>query len=106
LDEDSGVTEVIMDLNKDKRKDERFPYSAKLQFTLLPAEEPLFQRINAEGEIIDASKSGIGIITSVPLEPGHVLTWDDTHQKGKLHIALVRWARQLDSTYRAGLMFI
>ena len=58
------------------------------------------------GEIIDASASGVGIITGFPLEPGHVVEWNDKHQKGKLHIALVKWSCEQGDQYRAGLVFI
>ncbi|TAN39464.1 MAG: hypothetical protein EPN25_11375 [Nitrospirae bacterium] len=91
---------------KEKRKDERLPYSAPLQFTVLPVDESRNPRIEAQGRIIDTSKSGIGIMTTISLEPGHVLTWDDKHEQGKLHIALVKWARELGGGFRAGLMFI
>jgi len=95
-----------MDISEEKRKDERVPYNSPLHFIVLSDEAPEFRRIRSTGEIIDASKSGIGIITGFPLQPGHVLEWDDKHQKGKLHIALVKWSREQDNQYRAGLMFI
>ena len=95
-----------MDIAEEKRRDERTPYNSHLRFIVLSAETPEFQRIQASGEIIDASKSGIGIITGFPLQPGHVVEWDDKHQKGKLHIALVKWSLEQDNHYRAGLMFI
>ncbi len=88
------------------RKEERIPYRSFLQFTVLSSEASEFQRIQSSGEIIDASASGVGIITGFPLKPGHVLEWDDSHQKGKLHIALVKWSREQGDHFRAGLMFI
>jgi len=91
-----------MDTYNIKRKDERLPYSASLQFTVLCLQESNHQRIKTQGEIIDASKSGLGIMTGFPVEPGHVLMWNDKHQKVKLHIALVKWAKEQDSSYRAG----
>lgn len=65
-----------------------------------------FMRTHTEGEGLNASKAGMGLVTTFPLEPGHVLEWDDKHQDGKLHIAMVRWAEKLNDHYRAGVMFI
>lgn len=98
----------MMDTVKERRKDERVPYSAPIKFTVLSMslQDLQHQRIQAEGEIINVSRSGIGIMTAIPLEPGHVLMWDDAHRKGKLQIALVKWAQEQKSSYRAGLMFI
>jgi hypothetical protein len=89
-----------------KRKEERVPYRSSLHFTVLSMERSEFQRVKSSGEIIDASRAGIGITTVFPLKPGHVLEWDDQHQKGKLHIALVKWSMVQGDRYRAGLMFI
>jgi hypothetical protein len=95
-----------MDTFEHKRKDERVPFHTLLHFTVLSAETSEFQRVKSSGEIIDASESGVGIVTGFPLQPGHVLEWDDKHQKGRLHIALVKWSREQGDRYRAGLMFI
>ena len=95
-----------MDTIENKRSEERFPYHSSLQFTVLSMESAEFQRVASSGEIIDASASGVGIITGFPLEPGHVVEWNDKHQKGKLHIALVKWSREQGEHYRAGLVFI
>jgi len=91
---------------EEKRKEERVPYHSSLQFTVLSMERSEFQRVKSSGEIVDACRAGIGIITGFPLKPGHVLEWDDQHQKGKLHIALVKWSREQGDRFRAGLMFI
>ena len=98
----------MMNTEKDRRKEKRFSYSANIEFTVLSTsmQDLRHQKIQTEGEIINASKSGIGIMTSLPLEPGHVLMWDDQHLKGKLHIALVKWVREENSSCRAGLTFI
>jgi hypothetical protein len=95
-----------MDMFEQKRSEERVTYRSFLRFTVLSSETPEFQRVHSEGEIINASNSGVGIVTGFPLKPGHVLEWDDKHQKGKLHIALVKWSREQGDRYRAGLVFI
>lgn len=95
-----------MNTFEEKRSDARAPFNLPLQFTVLSVETSEFQRIKSSGEIIDYSKSGVGIITSFPLQPGQVLEWDDIHQKGKLHIAMVKWSTVQGTHYRAGLIFI
>ena len=89
-----------------KRSFARDPYEAPLNFTVLLTQGADLQKIEATGRIIDTSEAGIGIMTEFPLEPGYVLEWDDKHQKGKLHIALVKWSKQQDNLCRAGLLFI
>ncbi len=95
-----------METYKRKRTEERLPHSSSLHFTILSAQASGYRRVQSEGQIVDVSKSGVGLVTKEPLEPGHVLMWKDKHQKGKLHIAMVKWAKEQDSRYRAGLMFI
>jgi hypothetical protein len=85
-----------MDSFKEKRRHKRVPYHDTHEF----------QRIRCGGETVDASSSGIGVLIGFPLMPGHVVEWDDEHQKGKLHIAIVKWSVQQEDRCRAGLMFI
>jgi hypothetical protein len=77
-----------------------------LEFTVLLTHSTELKRIAARGKTVDVSPSGIGIITDFPLEAGHVLEWDDKHNKGNLHIALVKWAQEDEGSCRAGLIFI
>ena len=77
-----------------------------MEFTVLLTQSSELQRLAGTGKTIDKSPAGIGLVTDFPLEPGHVLEWDDQHHKGNLHIALVKWAQQVDNSYRAGLVFI
>ena len=93
-------------INKIERKHVREACSISLEFTILFTHFSEFKRVSAKGKTIDKSPAGIGLITDFPLEPGHVLEWDDKHNKGNLHIAMVKWARQSDNYYRAGLIFI
>lgn len=85
---------------------ERESYNDAITFTGLFMRASDFIREDTSGEILDASKSGLGLVTTFPLEAGHVLEWDDRHQEGNLHIAMVRWAERLNDHYRAGVMFI
>ena len=95
-----------METYEEKRAHKREAYEGPIHFTVLLTQTSEFRRVQTNGKIIDSSRSGLGIVTDFPLEAGHVLEWDDSHQKGRLHIAMVRWSQQLDSSCRAGLMFI
>jgi hypothetical protein len=95
-----------MDNNQTKRRHTREPYTIALEFTVLLTQSTELKRIVARGETVDKSPAGIGLITDFPLEAGHVLEWDDQHNRGNLHIALVKWARHIEGSYRAGLIFI
>lgn len=94
------------EINKTERKHAREACSISLEFTILFTQSSEFKRVSAKGKTIDKSPAGIGLITDFPLEPGYVLEWDDQHNKGNLHIAMVKWASKFDSYYRAGLIFI
>lgn len=89
-----------------KRKYVREPYDSRLEFIVLLTQSSEFMRISAKGNIIDKSPAGIGLITDFPLEAGHVLEWEDLHSDGKLHIAIVKWAKPVENHYRAGVVFI
>ena len=88
------------------RSHERVPDNTDIDFLVLSTQTDTFQRIKSSGTIIDTSRVGVGILTPFPLEPGHVLEWDDRHEKGKLHLAMVKWCRRQNNSYRAGLLLI
>jgi hypothetical protein len=95
-----------MEHDKDKRTEERVPYKCPVCFTVLSMRGSEFQRIRSMGTIVDASKTGVELMTPFPLQPGQVLHWDDRHRESRLHIALVKWSRKRGDHYNAGLMFI
>ena len=96
----------VNNINQEVRKHAREACDISFEFTILFTQSSEFKRVTATGKTIDKSPAGIGLITDFPLEPGHVLEWDDQHNKGNLHIAMVKWSRQSDNYYRAGLIFI
>jgi len=95
-----------MENNKDKHTEEKVHYPCPFCFTVLSMQGSEFRRIHSAGTIIDASKTGVEVMTEFPLQPGQVLQWDDRHKQNRLHIALVKWSREQDDHYRAGLLFI
>lgn len=89
-----------------KRVFERKTCDTPLDFTVLPLHEEQRQNVRSTGRIVDCSQAGIGLVTGFPLEPGHVLQWEDRRRKGGLHLALVKWSLQREGHTRAGLQFI
>lgn len=93
-------------METDRRRHTRVSENRAVDFTVLYVESSDLKRISSAGQIVDSSPAGIGMVTAFPLEPGHVLEWDDDHRKGSLHIAIVRWSLKQDRDFRAGLMLI
>lgn len=96
---------VQMDITE-RRKHKRSPCNSFIEFIVLSMQVNKLQRIRSSGTSVDASMSGVGIITRFPLVPGQVLEWDDKHQQGELHLAMVKWCHRNEDGYRAGLMLI
>jgi len=96
-------------MSKDKNKKHRLeeiPYHVPLYFTVLSMEGRSFRRVKSVGRIIDACKDGIELVIEFPVQPGHVLQWDDIHMLGTLHTAMVKWSMKEDDLYRCGLKFL
>jgi hypothetical protein len=77
-----------------------------ITFTVLYREEAVFKRDMAHGKVLRMDKSEIEISTSFPLKANHVLYWADRHKKDNFHLAMVKWAKQLEDTYRVGLSML
>ncbi len=62
------------------------------------------RRVDLRGDVVDISDVGVGIETDYPLEPGHVLTFNDNigHPMG-----IVQWSSQIQNNgYRVGVKFL
>lgn len=55
---------------------------------------------------VDISKKGLGIITSYPVMPDHILKLRSLDGKSLPKTAVVRWRAKKGIWYRVGLMFI
>ena len=91
---------------EEKRQSERKSHDEEIGFRVVFTESDELKKMHTEGRIVNISNSGLGLITEYPLEPGHVLEWDDKHKKGKLHLASVRWAREHGAGFVAGVLLI
>ncbi len=89
-----------------QRRFERKPCDDSLEFTVLHMDISDLKRVRSNGKMIDSSEGGICLVTEFPLQSGHVLEWHDKHDKGHLHIGLVKWSLKQNSNYRAGLALI
>jgi hypothetical protein len=90
----------------EKRKHIRKSLNSRIDFIILSYNSSELNRIKSFGTIVDISEGGIGLFTRYPLEPGHVIEWDDETEKGNLHIALVKWSQNTEGDIRVGLAFI
>ncbi len=62
-------------------------------------------RVEAEGKIIDISEKGFGMITTYPLQKGHVITIKHDGSQNIPQYGLVKWIKKLDDHYKVGLGF-
>lgn len=82
------------------RQFERRPYFQSVDFSMSSRESREKKWLNGKAQAIDISDGGIGIQTDIPLEPGHMLWFNDgTEDKA----GLVQWCIKHDEDYRAGV---
>jgi hypothetical protein len=77
-----------------------------IAFTVLYREDSLFKRDKGEGKVLRMDRSEIEISTSFPLKTNQVLYWGDSHIMDNVHLAIVKWSKKSDDTYRVGLSML
>lgn len=82
----------------ERRRHPREPVSENIKFSLTVHEFLEAKRIEAEGNIVNKSESGLCLKTHFPLESGHVLIINNNE------IGVVRWSRKVNSHYLAGII--
>jgi SAM-dependent methyltransferase len=86
--------------NGGARQFERRPYFQSVDFSMSSPESREKKWLNGKAKAIDISDGGIGIQTDIPLEPGHMLWFNDgTEDKA----GLVQWCIKHDEDYRVGV---
>lgn len=86
--------------NSGARQFERRPYLQPIDFSISSRESRERKFLHLKGKAFDISDVGIGIQTDFPLEPGHMLWFNDgTEDKA----GLVQWCAKLDNDYRVGV---
>lgn len=88
----------------ERRDIERRPFVRSVQYSVTVLDFRDIKKVNLEGEVVDISEVGVGIKTDYPLEPGHVLTFNESvgYQTG-----IVEWSSRVqDNGYRVGVKFV
>jgi len=91
------------------REDLRAPFVAPVTYSVSFFDMRALKEINGIAVSVDIGKGGMEILTDIPLEEGHVLTFEDAITM-KDHIAkkaaIVKWTGKIDGKYRVGLQFV
>jgi hypothetical protein len=86
----------------EKRASERTPFNENIDFLVPVSDFREIKALSLSCNAIDISSTGMGIVMDYPLEPGHVLKFNRfTHP-----FAIVRWSREINEDYRAGVQFV
>ena len=89
---------------EEKRQFKRRSFTQNIQYSVTVLDFKDLKRLSLRGDIIDISDAGMGIKTGYPLEPGHVLTFDNGigHKAG-----IVKWSAMVNNNgYRVGVKFV
>lgn len=92
----------------EKRSCKRKTYNAAVDYSVSISKPRTFKTITisetARG--VDISKKGLGIVTSYPVMPDHILKLRNLDGNPLPKTAVVRWRAKKGIWYRVGLMFI
>ncbi len=85
----------------EKRLSERKPYREMIDFYISVFELGELKKLSVKAETVDINDSGLGFNTEYPLEPGHILMFDN---RPSPRIGIVKWIKKVDdNTHRAGM---
>jgi hypothetical protein len=87
---------------KEQRKYPRIGYDMPLSFSLSVLEFADLKRIEAFGYLMDKSEEGMGLLTEVRLEPGHIIKIRS--EDGSFIPAQVMWVGEIEGKYRVGVL--
>jgi hypothetical protein len=87
---------------REQRKYPRVGYDMPLSFSVSVLEFADFRRVEAFGHLMDRSEEGMGLLTDVRLEPGHVIKIKG--EDGSFVPAQVMWVGEIDGRYRVGVL--
>ena len=86
----------------EKRKHTRIGYDMPLSFSLSILEFTNLKHVEAYGTVVDKSSEGIGFVTDIQLEPGHIIRIKN--EDDSLVTAEVRWVGEIEGKYRVGVL--
>jgi hypothetical protein len=99
----------MMFIKGNLREDLRTPFVVPVRYSVSVFDMLASKETNGIAVSVDIGKGGMGILTDVPLEKGHVLTFEDAITM-KDHFAkkaaVVKWTGKIDGKYRVGLQFV
>lgn len=85
----------------EKRLSARRPHKAKIDFYINVFDLGELKKLSVKAETVDINDSGLGFHTEYPLEPGHILMFDN---KPTPNIGIVKWIKKVDDNiHRAGI---
>jgi CheY-like chemotaxis protein len=95
-------------LTNDKRRSERKFTAKAIAFstdTVHTMNDRGLERVRLSAEILDISDTGMGMLTTSALAPGHVITFNNVKEQAA---GIVRWSMIADRSdlYRIGIQFI
>lgn len=101
-----GRTEKVPSEPNRRAKRDLLSKAVHYSITVLEMGKPI--SLNLKGDLLDISELGVGIRTSYPLEPGHLLMFTSGLEHLENKAGIVKWSVVGDDTYmyRAGIEFI
>jgi hypothetical protein len=88
---------------EDNRHSQRQPITVKRDCAMDIIKFKELDRTDHHGHIVDISKSGVGIESNTPMEPGFVLFRDRIWGQ---HSGVLLWSKQVGTQYRSGIRFV
>jgi len=88
---------------REQRKYPRVGYDMPLSFSVSVLEFADLKRVEAFGHLVDRSEAGMGLLTEMRLEPGHVIRIKS--EDGSFMPAQVMWVGEIEGRYRIGVLF-
>jgi hypothetical protein len=88
---------------EDNRHSQRQPIMVKRDCAMDVIKFKQLDRTDHHGHIVDISKSGVGIESNTPMEPGLVLFRDRIWGQ---HSGVLLWSKQVGTQYRSGIRFV
>jgi SAM-dependent methyltransferase len=85
---------------EERRHSRRTPSMKAVSYCLSGNKSAALKTFDRNGRVIDISETGLCIQTVNPLSEGHVIYFDDSIN---LPAGVVKWCRELDEFYRAGI---
>lgn len=82
------------------RRCERKPCSRVIDYSLISSDSGDRKLLDLKGTAVDISETGVGIQTDYPLEPGHMIWFNNGIEE---KAGFVKWSAKLENGYRVGI---